>query len=316
MKLTKLLASSLVVAMAFTSIVSAATTVEDAKALTPKLDIAVEQLTDSASINDVAGAAYLKRNPYDEATYDYYKLTYTFTELGNLRNDAFEDILGIYTIALGLNTTDIVSGGIKSSAVESTKTALGQDGRPGYEQYYNMTMEASGGVSNPFPAADTDNLEQVQEFSGSIEIPFVVAIADGTSVTVDDFYAQIVYIVDGVKQYENFNVITPDSVTIGKPAAELALEVTNTADTDTGYIWNASITKGEADINSFTAEFKAGAESATREVKNVGEILNKFEGGKVSFNIGLLTSRTLDEAKFTVGDAGGASANATVPMNQ
>ena len=304
MKFKKVFASCVVAVMAFSSIASAATTVDDAHT-TPKIDIAVEKLEDETSINDVAGAAYLKRNPYDEAAYDYYKITYTFTELGELRNDAFEDILAIYNISFGLNTDQIVSAGIKSSAIEKTSTAVGQDARPGYEQYFNMTMTAQGGTENPFPAANMDNLEQEQEFNGSIVIPFVVAINDGTSVVVDDFYHMITYIVDNKGQYENFEMTTPDSITIGTLApepAELDMTVDFNGKYNNGYVWTANITKGENDIDSFTAKFTAGAETADRAITNVEDMVGKFTGeGTLSFNIGLDTTKTLTGAEFTVG---------------
>lgn len=80
-----------------------------------------------------------------------------------------------------------------------------------------------------------------------------------------------------------------------------------------GYVWQANITKGENDIDSFTAKFTAGAETADRAITNVEDMVGKFSGGQLSFNIGLDTTKTLTGAEFTVG-AGAESKTVAAPL--
>lgn len=321
MNIKKVVALGVSAMMILSSMAVSAATEEDYLNREPKVAITVgEQITDLDTYKqytDSRGAA----NRFLDDKYDYYLVEVAVTNLGQIYNND-DGIAGVSGVTIGLETTEIVtkdgstqiaaglSGQLGASAIQA-----GQSGVVGQENYFNLIW--TGATGDPHPVYGDSGATQE---NGEMNYNFVLPVAEGASVTVNNFTVTVTYNVDGLGNVQcNNGTVTTSPLVIGKapdPAAELALEVTNPVNAENGYIWDASITKGEADVNSFTAEFKAGAESTTREVKNVGEILNKFEGGKVSFNIGLLTERTLDEAKFTVGDAAGASSVATVPMNQ
>lgn len=302
MKLNKIVAFAASAVLAFSTVASAATSKADVEALSPKWEIDVTPLTTKDEVKAASSAKYAK--DYDDATYDYYKLTYKLTDVGNLRQANWEDVLGIYNITLELKTTDIKSGGVKSSFIDRTTNAVGQNATIGETDRFTFTFTADGGVENPYPRMNQDEGNQEQEFAGSFEFPFAVAVDKGATVNVNQFYAMITYITDAGK-VEFKNVTMPTSLTIGKTApvetcAEFAVNSVNKF--DNGYVWTADLTKGTKDIASFKAKFEAGEAVAERAVKNV-DVFNKFAGeGKVSFNIGLETKKELTKATFTVND--------------
>ena len=303
MKLNKIVAFAASAVLAFSTVASAATSKADVAALNPKWEIDVTPLTTKDEVKAASSAKYAK--DYDDATYDYYKLTYKLTGVGDLKQANWEDVLGIYNITLGLKTTEIKSAGVKSVLIDNTSSAVGQSAIVGETDRFNFSFTADGGVANPYPKMDQDEGTQLQEFAGSFEFPFAVAVAKGATVDVDQFYALIVYITDAGKA-DCTNITMPTSLKIGKAAPVetcATLNVDLAGKFDNGYVWTADLTKGTKDIASFKAKFEAGEAVAERQIKNIADLTSKFDGeGKVSFNIGLETKKELTKATFTVND--------------
>lgn len=108
---------------------------------------------------------------------------------------------------------------------------------------------------------------------------------------------------------ENSNAILSNTFTLA--VQNIALTVTPDGNVyENGYVWLAEITKGEADINGFSATFGAGSESVTKSVSNV-DAMTGFDGeGVLSFYVGLKTDKALSAASFTVSDANGSATDA------
>lgn len=300
MKLNKIVAFAASAVLAFSTVASAATSKADVAALNPKWEIDVTPLTTKDEVKAASSAKYAK--DYDDATYDYYKLTYKLTDVGALKQANWEDVLGIYNITLGLKTTEIKSAGVKSVLIDNTSSAVGQSAVVGETDRFNFTFTADGGVANPYPKMDQDEGTQLQEFAGSFEFPFAVAVAKGATVDVDQFYALIVYITDAGKA-DCTNITMPTSLTIGKTETCADLKVGFEGKFDNGYVWKADLTKGTKGVASFKAKFEAGEAVTERQIKNIDALTSKFDGeGKVSFNIGLETKKELTKATFTVND--------------
>lgn len=104
---------------------------------------------------------------------------------------------------------------------------------------------------------------------------------------------------------------------IGEPVPEkvLDLNVNLAGKYDNGYVWNAEISEGKAALDKFEATFTADEASVDRAVTNVADMAGKFTGeGKLAFNIGLDTTKTLTGATFTVG-AGEETKTVAAPLN-
>lgn len=93
----------------------------------------------------------------------------------------------------------------------------------------------------------------------------------------------------------------------GAEVKELEMTVDCEGKFDNGYVWTAEITQGdEGEVDSLTAEFVSGGQTANRGVVNIGDLTSKFGGaGSLRFNIGLVTTKILDSATFTVTDNAG-----------
>lgn len=298
MNLNKIIAFGVSAILSFSTVVSAKTTKDTVSALTPKWEISVESLSSKDEVKNASTAKYVK--DYDDSKYDYYKLTYTLTDVGALKNEDWEDVLGIYNITLGLKTTGIKSAGVKSVLIDKTASAVGQSAVVGQTDIFNFTFTADGGVSNPYPASDPDEGTALQTFSGKFEFPFVVAIEKNKSVKVEEFTGLIVYVTDDGKA-DCRNITMPASLTIGKTPATMNVSLVDKF--DNGYVWAADITSSSKNISSFKAKFEAGTDVREREVKNVTDMVSKFSGeGKLSFNVGLHTPTdvTLTKATFTL----------------
>lgn len=312
MNMKKIIAATLTSVMALSSVAFAATTPADVENRQPVWTFEEPVLLTTKDEVKAASTAKFSVQQYDPATYDYYKLVYKLTNLGDLKNEYWEDVVGIYSITLGMKTSDIVKGG--ALAFESAKTAIGQSAVAGETEWFNITFEAAGGVENPYPAMNEDG-EQVQAADGTITLTSAVAVAKGATVTVNDFKGKVSYITDGYVETGVTNIVLPESLTIGASDPDpvptpIEASATLKEATEFGYIWQIDFTKNFANLATFTAKFTAdGKKDADRVINDIADMVAAKiaalggSDGPVSLNVGLDTTNDLTSATFTADDA-------------
>lgn len=306
MNMKKIIAATLTSVMALSSVAFAATTPADVENRQPVWTFEEPVLLTTKDEVKAASTAKFSVQQYDPDTYDYYKLVYKLTNLGDLKNEYWEDVVGIYSITLGMKTSSIVKGG--AAAFDNAKTAIGQSAQVGQTEWFNITFEAAGGVENPYPAMNEDG-EQIQVDDGTITLTSAVAVAKGATVTVNEFQGKVSYVTDGSVETGVTNIVLPTSLTIGKTVEE-DKPVVFTADlkenTANGYIWALTFTQSADKLATFTAKFEAdGVEPAERAIKDASALATVLAGktAPIVLNVGLKTTKTLTKATFTADDA-------------
>lgn len=295
-------------------------TAEEIQARNPKVAVEVTQLLTDDEVKAATSMLWSRQTPVD--TYDVYKWDVSITDMGglfaglDLETMMAQQKCSLLGIELLFGTTDIVKTFVTDEAV--------LDG-------VKFTGSQHGGLTNYYAIGwtDTTNYPEYAEAGEYIEnasvsgISLVVALNKGTEVEITDMSGKITYDVGNIQggAYDSINcenVSFPASIEMipaGEPEpAALDMTVGFEGKYDNGYVWQANITKGENDIDSFTAKFTAGAETADRAIINVEDMVGKFSGeGTLSFNIGLDTTKTLTGAEFTVG-AGAESKTVAAPL--
>ena len=293
---------------------------EEIQARNPKVAVEVTQLLTDDEVKAATSMLWSRQTPVD--TYDVYKWDVSITDMGglfagyDLSTMSEQQMCSLLGIELLFGTTDIVKTFVTDEAVlDSVKFTGAQHGAQ--PQYYAIGW------------TDTTHYPEYAETGAYVEnasaegISLVVALNKGTEVTITDMSGKITYDVGNIQGgayngYNCENVSFPASIEMipaGEPEpAALDMTVDFNGKYDNGYVWQANITKGENDIDSFTAKFTADTETADRAIINVDEMVGKFTGeGTLSFNIGLDTTKTLTGAEFTVG-AGAESKTVEAPL--
>lgn len=293
-------------------------TSEEILARNPILEITSTLLTDQADVRSYSNVAWSGQHNINN--FDVYKVDLNFTNLGPVFNGYNADW-----------TTKSVTGvsGVQFTFIDGASQIAGNDITPvNLLENGNGTFTVNGNnlvlnwaasdTANPHP--DLGEEVSIYEENGDMSLSVLVALSKGGSLTFNSFTSQITYTVsDGIQDTntQNQNTQLPETVTIGTPAPEpaaLDMTVDFSGKYDNGYVWQANITKGENDIDSFTAKFTADTETADRAIINVEDMVGKFTGeGTLSFNIGLDTTKTLTGAEFTVG-AGAESKTVAAPL--
>ena len=286
MNMKKISALALALVMSAASIASAATFEEEVADYAPEVAITVsDDPVDNATIKSIAAANYYKK--IDTTANDYYKMTFKITNVGALENDGVT-IKGIGGISVGLKTDKIISASAKNVTAESLKYDAGYAAATGL-----FSFKFNGDASNPFPAYDADNEAAINEYDGdTFTMNFIVAIAKGTSVTVNEFKGWVTYTdgVDGVDKF--FNNVAP--VTIGTPASTVKdwdVTITEEADQPNGYIWKAVATPGDGKLTKFDVTFTdTNAATLTKSIADT-ETLGGWNTD-LTFFVGLSTDKT------------------------
>ena len=316
MKIKKVIALGVSAMMMLSSIAVVSAANEEYLERQPKVAITVgEQITDIDTYKlytDARGAT----NRFLDDKYDYYLVTVDLTDLGSIYNND-DGWAGVAGFNVGLKTDGIVTkdgtttiaAGL-SGQLGASSIGAGQGSAVGQTEYFNLMW--TGTTGDPYPGyGDAGNAED----NGSMSVYWVLPVAEGASVTIDEFKVTVTYDINNTNVQNNNAVVTTTPVVIGQPVttSELDMTVGFEGKYGNGYVWEANITQGENAIDSFTAKFTADTEVANRAVTNVADMASKFTGGQLSFNIGLDTTKTLTGAEFTVG-AGAESKTVVAPL--